>query len=221
MPSFTISRLIIASVGWLPFSIGTSLRQMAYQRVFEHLGESVNIEPNVYLTRPYQVRVGNQVTLRSRVYLEISSDVNSLIIGNNIIMEVGVNIRSHGGEGGIVIGDHTYIGPYTCIWGRSILIGRNCLIASHVSIYASNHIFANPNELINCQGYSSKGIVIEDDCWLGAGVRVVDGVKIGKGSVIGAGAVVTKDIPPYSIAVGIPAKVIRQRSDTEVFQDLC
>lgn len=57
----------------------------------------------------------------------------------------------------------------------------------------------------------SKGIVIEDDCWLGTGVKILDGVTIGKGSVIGAGAVVTKNIPSYSVAVGVPAKVISKR----------
>jgi acetyltransferase-like isoleucine patch superfamily enzyme len=55
--------------------------------------------------------------------------------------------------------------------------------------------------------------VIEDDCWLGTGVKVLDGVTIGQGSVVGAGAVVTKDIPPYSVAVGIPSKVIAQRNN--------
>ncbi|MCX7595635.1 MAG: acyltransferase, partial [Fischerella sp.] len=66
------------------------------------------------------------------------------------------------------------------------------------------------------QGVTCKGIIIEDDCWLGHGVTVLDGVTIGKGSVIGAGAVVTKDIPPYSVAVGIPAKVVKSRISDEL-----
>ena len=60
---------------------------------------------------------------------------------------------------------------------------------------------------------SSKPIVIEDDCWLGGGVIVLAGVTIGKGSVIGAGSIVTKDIPPYSVAVGNPCKVMRTIED--------
>ncbi|MBA2748254.1 MAG: acyltransferase, partial [Tatlockia sp.] len=60
-----------------------------------------------------------------------------------------------------------------------------------------------------------QGVVIEDNCWLGYGVKVLDGVTIGEGSVIGAGAVVTKDIPPYSVAVGVPAKVVRSRQPVE------
>jgi acetyltransferase-like isoleucine patch superfamily enzyme len=71
--------------------------------------------------------------------------------------------------------------------------------------------FTDPNKKIREQGFNFKGIRIEDDCWLGSGVKVLDRVTIGRGSIIGAGAVVTKDIPPYSIAVGVPAKVIDSR----------
>jgi acetyltransferase-like isoleucine patch superfamily enzyme len=85
------------------------------------------------------------------------------------------------------------------------------MIASHSGIYANNHNFADPTQPICKQGNSYKGITVEEDCWLGSGVRVLDGVTIGRGSIIGAGAVVTKDIPPYSIAVGVPAKVVSQR----------
>ncbi len=78
-------------------------------------------------------------------------------------------------------------------------------------MYANSHNFSDPNIPINQQGLTCKGILIEDDCWLGTGVRVLDGVTIGRGSIVGAGAVVTKSLPPYSIAVGVPARVIDRR----------
>jgi acetyltransferase-like isoleucine patch superfamily enzyme len=93
----------------------------------------------------------------------------------------------------------------------NITIGRDTMIASHTGIYANNHGFADLNVPIALQEVSAKGIEIGEDCWIGSGVRILDGVSIGRGSVIGAGAVVTKDIPPYSIAVGVPAKVIARR----------
>ena len=89
------------------------------------------------------------------------------------------------------------------------------MIASHSGIYANNHNFADPNRPICQQGNSYKGIVIEEDSWLGSGVRVLDGVTIGRGSVVGSGAVVTKSLPPYSIAVGVPAKVIGRRGESQ------
>lgn len=70
------------------------------------------------------------------------------------------------------------------------------------------------------QGVTREGIIIEDDCWLGSGVKVLDGVTIGKGCVIGANSVVTKDIPPYSVAVGAPARVIKKRGEKELSKSM-
>jgi acetyltransferase-like isoleucine patch superfamily enzyme len=116
------------------------------------------------------------------------------------------------------IGEDTLIGPYVCMAGPgSIKIGKDCMIASHASLYANNHIFTDRETPVRLQGLTCRSIEIGDDCWLGTGVRVVDGVKLGKGCIIGAGAVVTRSLPPYSIAVGVPAKVIGQRGKaTEV-----
>ncbi|HEY9861079.1 MAG TPA: DapH/DapD/GlmU-related protein [Candidatus Obscuribacterales bacterium] len=145
------------------------------------------------------------------IRLSSAGQDSQIILGEHACLDRGVDIRSHD-NGHVEIGQDTYLGPYTCIAGPGrITIGKDCLIASHCGIYASNHDFSNPARKICEQGVTAKGIVIEDDCWLGSGVRVLDGVTIHQGSVIGAGAVVTKDIPPYSIAVGVPAKAIAQR----------
>ena len=115
------------------------------------------------------------------------------------------------------IGEETFIGPNVCIGGPGdITIGKRCLIAAHTGIIANNHKFNDLSIAIKDQGVPRKGIVIEDDCWLGHGVTVLDGVTIGRGSVIGAGAVVTRSIPPFSVAVGTPARVIKSRKPQEV-----
>ncbi|MGK7952954.1 MAG: DapH/DapD/GlmU-related protein [Xenococcaceae cyanobacterium] len=206
-----IERLITTCFQWIPLSLGMKLRNFVYHYIFCQIGTSVQIEPNVNFTKPYLIKLGNKIYIRSGANLEAVGENSRLSIGNEIKLDRGVDIRSHDGGGNIEIGDRTRIGPYTCLSGRHIKIGKDCLIASHVGIYASNHIFTDSNLEINKQERSYQGITIEDDCWLGSGVKVVDGVTIGKGSVIGAGAVVTKDIPPYSIAVGVPAKVISKR----------
>ncbi len=131
-------------------------------------------------------------------------------IGNKVRIDRGADVRAHQG-GEVEIGDRAYIGPYACISGRGIKIGQDCLISSHSGIYGNSHNFSDSNLTIREQGLSYQGIVIEDDCWLGTGVKVLDGVTIGKGSVISAGAVVMKDIPPYSVAAGVPARVISHR----------
>lgn len=95
--------------------------------------------------------------------------------------------------------------------GGSISIGNNVLIGPNCVFRAADHVFSDITRPINKQGHFGGRIVIEDDCWLAANVVVVKDVTIGKGSVIGAGAVVTKNIPQYSIAGGVPARVIGNR----------
>lgn len=92
-----------------------------------------------------------------------------------------------------------------------IKVGNNVRIAPNVMIISANHVFDNPDIPICEQGMDVKPITIEDDVWVAGRVNIMAGVTIGKGSVIGAGSVVTKDIPPYSVAVGVPAKVIKTR----------
>jgi acetyltransferase-like isoleucine patch superfamily enzyme len=94
-------------------------------------------------------------------------------------------------------------------------IGDGVYTGTHVQIAAVNHVYSDPDKFIKDQGITAQGIRIEDDVWLGSTVVVVDGVTIGKGSVVGAGAVVTKDLPPYSVAVGVPAKIVKDRRDAD------
>ena len=97
-------------------------------------------------------------------------------------------------------------------FGGKIFIGDNVLVGPGVIIRAANHVFSNIEIPIKDQGHDAAPIHIEDDVWLGAGVIVVPGVRIGNGAVIGAGSVVVKDVEPYAIAVGIPATVKKYRN---------
>ncbi len=184
------------------------------------VGKATYIGPYSCMTGPGNITIDKNCLIASHCNVCASdydfSGSHALVKGKILIHEGahidhGVYLQSLGGC--IEVGEMTYIGPYVCMAGPgNITIGKNCLIASHSSAYANNHIFSDPHISIDSQGVTCESIVIEDDCWLGTGVRVLDGVTIGKGSIIGAGAVVTKSLPPYSIAVGVPAKVIRQRS---------
>ena len=114
----------------------------------------------------------------------------------------------------LIIGENTYIGEYNNIraGGGSIEIGNNCSISQHVSIIASNHGISN-KLMIKQQKWSINNnyIKIFDDVWIGANSVILPGVTISKGVVVGAGSVVTKDIPEYAIVVGNPAKIIKYR----------
>lgn len=104
------------------------------------------------------------------------------------------------------IGIHCYIG---C--GGGVTIGCNVMMGPMVSIHSENHNFDVPETAIKSQGVSENYVVIEDDCWLAAGARILAGVRIGKGSVVAAGAVVNKDVPPGSVVAGVPATVVSTR----------
>jgi len=118
------------------------------------------------------------------------------------------------GEAWLRVGSNTYI-QSGCIFNpfvSSIIIGANCMIAARCAFMPYRHSFAETQCPMREQPLTSRGdIVIEDDVWLGLHVSVMDGVTIGQGAIVGAGAVVTQDIPPYAIAGGIPARVIRFR----------
>lgn len=92
-----------------------------------------------------------------------------------------------------------------------VTIGEGVRIAAYVCINTADHEFDNPDVFIMDQGYVVAPVVIEDDVWIGAGVKINKGVRIGRGCVIGSSSVVTKDIPPYSVAVGVPCQVIKSR----------
>lgn len=95
--------------------------------------------------------------------------------------------------------------------GGTIRIGENCLFGPNVLMRTANHRYENPDIPVRQQGHSFSNIHIEDDVWISANAVILGGVHIGRGAIIGAGAVVTKDVPSMAIAVGIPAKVIKFR----------
>lgn len=112
------------------------------------------------------------------------------------------------GVGDVIIGNDTHIGISNMISGP-VTIGNNVILAQNICLSGLNHGYADVTLPIHKQKVSTATITIEDECWLGSNVVVAAGVTIGKHSVIGAGSVVTKSIPPYSVAVGNPARVIK------------
>lgn len=113
-------------------------------------------------------------------------------------------------RGDVEFGAHTTVNPYAMISGK-LRCGDGVRIASHVSIVGFNHGFDDPSVPIHTQKHESLGIFIEDDVWIGANAVVLDGVTVGKGAVIAAGAVVSRDVPPMAIVGGVPAKLVRYR----------
>jgi acetyltransferase-like isoleucine patch superfamily enzyme/putative methionine-R-sulfoxide reductase with GAF domain len=214
--------LVMTFLGWIPsIALGAKLRNVLYRSIFARIGRSVYIQNGVEFLGTSCIEISDGVHIFKNVRLDARGHENNKIyLGQRVALEHGVEIGALDNTH-IHIDENTYIASYVCIAGPgNIKIGKQCMIASHSGIYANNHNFADLTQPIREQGVTRKGITIEDNCWLGHGVTVLDGVTIGQGSVIGAGSVVSKDIPPFSIAVGVPAKVIRDRQEKELHNNL-
>jgi virginiamycin A acetyltransferase len=146
--------------------------------------------------------------------IDVSTRGTDTHIGANSVVDDFVKIKHVGGQGNIKIGQHVYINSGTVLYsGNGIAIGDNVLIGPNCSLVPVNHNFKEMEMPIRLQGFapSKGGIIIENNVWLGAGVVVLDGTKIGEGSVIGANSLVSGEIPPFSIAVGNPCKIVGKR----------
>ena len=111
--------------------------------------------------------------------------------------------------GDVIIGDHTRIGLHNTIIGP-VTIGCHVNLAQGITVTALNHNFEDSDKRIDEQGVSTTPVTIEDDIWIGANAVILPGVTIGNHSVVAAGAVVTKNVPPHSLVAGVPAKIIKQ-----------
>ena len=111
--------------------------------------------------------------------------------------------------GDVIIGDHTRVGLHNTVIGP-VTIGNHVNLAQGITVTALNHNFAEKDLRIDEQGVSTTPVTIGDDIWIGANAVILPGVTIGNHSVVAAGAVVTKDVPPHTLVAGVPAKIIKE-----------
>ena len=140
-----------------------------------------------------------------------ASGAGAIALGERCELDQGVLLDAWGGS--ICVGRNVFIGPYTVVYGHGgVEIGEETLISMHCRILSSDHTIPPAGVPIRSQPDILKPTKIGRDVWLGAGVTVLGGVTIGEGCVVGAGAVVTTDLPHFSVALGIPARVTRSRA---------
>ena len=156
------------------------------------------------------VLVGSGNILHPTVSFDTSIG-GSINLGTDNHILNGCLLMTYGGT--ISIGNNCSINPYTILYGhgKGLVVGNNVLIAGHCMIIPANHNFSRSDIPINKQGTNSKGIIIEDDVWIGAGCKILDGVTIAKGTIVAAGSVVNQSTEPFSIVGGVPAKLIKKR----------
>lgn len=188
------------------------LRVEYYKTKFKKMGKNVRIGKNVKILNPEFISIGDDVLISDDVTL-LARGKGGITLGNKVRLEERVYLDTQTEEFGyIIIGDSSYIGTGAMMFGHvGLEIGDNCLIGQCVNLTPYSHKYADPSKNIVCQGGHMEKVVIGRDVYVGMDSNIMYSGSIGEGSVIGAGSTVVKEIPPYSIAVGTPAKVIKKR----------
>lgn len=177
-----------ALVAVLPGRLGIKVRRIFWQGRFKSCG-SFTLASHCQITSPESISLGSEVTILegSKLHAHAGGKIgigSRVCINSNVLMGASENGEIH--------------------------LGNDVLIGPNVVLRASNHAYERKDLPINRQGHTGGKIVIEDDVWIGANAVILPDVTIGRGSVIGAGAVVNQSIPPNCLAVGVPARVKKE-----------
>lgn len=195
-----------------PSPYAAELRTEYYKTQFKHMGNNVKIGVGVRIVNPQWISIGDDVLICDHCTL-IARGPSGITLGDRVCLKDRVYLDSERADIGYIRIDHdAYIGTGTTLFGHMGLeIGDHCLLAQNITLTPCSHHYADPNADIITQGGHSKKVVIGRDSYIGMRVAIMYSGDIGEGSIIGAGSVVVKPIPPYSVAVGAPAHVIKKR----------
>ncbi len=202
---------IILFCSRVPGAAGLWLRSKLYPLLFAECGRNTVFGTNIALRHPDKIKLGDNVIIDDNCLIDAKGRENEGITISNGCF-VGRNSILSCKDGNIVLEEGVNIGFNAEIFsGSNVVVGRKTMIAAYCYLIGGGHATDNPDCDLVDQPAVSNGIKVQQDCWLGAGAKILDGVEIGAHSLIGAGAVVNNNIPENSIAAGVPAKVIKNR----------
>ena len=214
LPRYVIEHLAQATLGWVPGILGIGLRGVAYRAILAMDGMAA-IEDGVRLRFAANLHLGKGAYLDHGVYIHacpggVSIGAGSMVMKNAILHVYNFRDLPHSG---ITIGARSLVGEACILRGQGgISIGDDVYLGTLVQVLAVNHIFADTSRPISHQGITAEGISIANGAWIGSGAIILDGVQIGRNAVVGAGAVVNRDVPDFCVAVGNPARIVRDLS---------
>lgn len=189
----------------------TAARDVWLRHRLSSFGQDAHVDRSVRFDYPGGISVGDRTSIGHGAVIRANTpDPLGVRIGSDVSIKDYAVINAN--QGSVHIGDRAWIGPHCLIYGNGgVKIGANVLVAGHTTINTVSHVADRTDVPINDQGIYCDPVVIEEDVWIGLNCTILQGVTIGSGAIIGAGAVVTNDVPPGSIAFGIPARVVRHR----------
>ena len=196
----------------VPGAVGLAFRKALFPSLLGACGRNVIFGQNVVLRHPHKIRIGDNVVIDDNCLIDAKGESNQgIAIGSGVF--VGRNTILSCKNGDIEIADGANIGFNCEVFSASrVAIGRDTLLAAYCYVIGGDHDMSDPSAAVLAQGRRSAGVTIGAGAWLGAGAKVLDGVTVGDRAVVGAGAVVREAVPEGAIAVGVPARVVGQRS---------
>ncbi|MFH1477127.1 MAG: acyltransferase [Verrucomicrobiota bacterium] len=203
--------LIVLLCSRVPGILGLFLRARLYPRLLGKCGRNVVFGANIVLRHPRKIEIGDDVIIDDNCLLDAKGrDNQGIRIGSGVFL--GRNSILSCKNGDIVLGARVNIG-FNCevFSGSRVILGDDTLIAAYCYFIGGDHNPQDADASVTQQGTCSRGIEIGPKCWFGAGVKVLDGITVGNNTIVGAGAVLTRPVPAYAIAIGIPARVVRDR----------
>lgn len=202
--------LLLTLFSCFPTVIGSVLRGTVYRAVLGGLGKKCFLEKNIRFFNPARLFLGDRVFLGEGSFFDVGGAAGPVTVGEDSHLARSVTVRTQLGK--VEIGKQVNIGAGSFLYGYGdISIGDYCLVANGVEIVGGDHTVDDLSRPMRFQGRSPRPVSIGEDVWIGTRAVILGGVSVGKGAVIGAGAVVTSDIPPLAVAAGVPARVLRSR----------
>ena len=202
--------LLLGLCTGLPGLLGLGLRNWLYPLAFKGFDHKAYLGRNVTLRCPRQINLAAKVIIDDYAQLVATSRrADAIRIGPGTFVRSNAMLNAGPPEGFIHVGRDSGIGQGTILYGNGgLTIGDKVMIAGQCFIVASSHKFDDPTTPVHDQGFSARGITIEDNVWIGAGAKILDGVTIGAGAIVGANAVVTRSVAPKARVAGVPAREI-------------
>jgi acetyltransferase-like isoleucine patch superfamily enzyme len=190
-----------------------AMRQGIWRQRLARLGAQSDIQAGAHFEYAANIELGARCCVGRHALLRANTpQTPGIRLGDRAHVGELTLINANGGQ--VTIGSDSWVGPHSVIYGNGgVCIGRNVMIANHCAINTVSHHSDRTDIPMREQGIYCEPVIIEDDVWVGVGAIILQGVRIGRGSIIGAGALVNSDVGPNSIAIGVPARVTGNRTN--------